>query len=135
MGALLTEKRLAAVAPMRRFDQAASAARERSTPGFQSLNQGCNRFHIRVMTGSHGERRPADADWTNQGDEPSLSNPITNLGNIRPAIRYLGVGIAERIFAGSSERDVTKRRGMQVLFLSNLEHAQIWMIAHLVETA
>jgi hypothetical protein len=49
-------------------------------------NQGCNQSHIRVMTGNHGDRRPADAAWTNYGDEPSLSNPITNLGHRRLAI-------------------------------------------------
>ena len=32
------------------------------------------------MTGSHGDRRLADAPWTKQRDEPSLSNPVTNLG-------------------------------------------------------
>ena len=32
------------------------------------------------MTVSHGDRRLADAPWTKQHDEPSLSNPVTNLG-------------------------------------------------------
>jgi hypothetical protein len=32
------------------------------------------------MTVSHGDRRLADAPWTKQRDEPSLSNPVTNLG-------------------------------------------------------
>src|SRR5258708_12891867 len=51
-----------------------------STPDLQRMNQGCNQSHIRVMTVSHGDRRLADAPWTKQRDEPSLSNPVTNLG-------------------------------------------------------
>jgi hypothetical protein len=53
---------------------------EGSTPGLQRMNQGCNQSHIRVMTISHGDRRLADAPWTKQRDEPSLSYPVTNLG-------------------------------------------------------
>ena len=53
---------------------------EGSTPGLQRMNQGCNQSHIRVMTVRHGDRRLADAPWTKQRDEPSLSNPVTNLG-------------------------------------------------------
>src|SRR6185295_3112588 len=53
---------------------------EGSTPGLQRMNQGCNQSPIRVMTVSHGDRRLADAPWTKQRDEPSLSNPVTNLG-------------------------------------------------------
>jgi hypothetical protein len=37
------------------------------------------------MIGSHGDRRPADAAWTNQRDEPSLPNPPMNLGHRRLA--------------------------------------------------
>ena len=55
-----------------------------SMPGLQSLNQGCNQSHIRVMTGSHCNRL-AGADWTKHGDEPSLSNRVANLGHHRPA--------------------------------------------------
>jgi hypothetical protein len=58
---------------------------EGSTPGLQRMNQGCNQSHIRVMTGSDGDRRLADAPWTKQRDEPSLSNPVTNLGHRRLA--------------------------------------------------
>ena len=58
---------------------------EGSTPGLQRMNQGCNQSHIRVMTGSHGDRRLADAPWTKQRDEPFLSNPVTNLGHRRLA--------------------------------------------------
>jgi hypothetical protein len=32
------------------------------------------------MTVSDGDRRLADTPWTKQRDEPSLSNPVTNLG-------------------------------------------------------
>ena len=59
---------------------------EGSMPGLQRMNQGCNQSHIRVMTVSHSDRRLADAPWTKQRDEPSLSNPVTNLG-----LRHLAV--------------------------------------------
>ena len=49
------------------------------------MNQGCNQSHIRVMPGSYGDRRPADAARANEGDEPPLSNPVTNLGHRRLA--------------------------------------------------
>ena len=32
------------------------------------------------MTVSHNDRRLADASWTKQRDEPSMSNPVANLG-------------------------------------------------------
>ena len=61
-------------------DTIAQTVPEGSTPGLQRMNQGCNQSHIRVMTVSHGNRRLADAPWTKQRDESSLSNPVTNLG-------------------------------------------------------
>ena len=68
------------VEPTGIVDTIAQTVPEWSTPGLQRMNQGCNQSHIRVMTVSHGDRRLADAPWTKQRDEPSLSNPITNLG-------------------------------------------------------
>jgi hypothetical protein len=53
---------------------------EGSAPGLQRMNQGCNQSYIRIMTVSHGDGRLADAPWTKQRDEPSLSNPVANLG-------------------------------------------------------
>ena len=55
-----------------------------STPGLQHMNQGRNQSHIRIMTVSHDDRRLADAPWTKQHDELSLSYPATNL-----ALRHL----------------------------------------------
>jgi hypothetical protein len=66
-------------------DTIARTVPERSTPGLQRMNQGCNQSHIRVMTGSHGDRRLVDAPWTKQRDEPSLSNPVVDLGHCRLA--------------------------------------------------
>ena len=68
------------VEPTGIVDTIAQTVPEGSTPGLQRMNQGCNQSHIRVMTVSHGDRRLADAPWTKQRDEPSLSNPVTNLG-------------------------------------------------------
>src|SRR5258705_3947058 len=66
-------------------DTITQAVPEGSTPGLQRMNQGCNQSHIRVMTGSHGDRRLVDAPWTKQRDEPSLSNPVADLGHCRLA--------------------------------------------------
>ena len=68
------------VEPTGIVDTIAQTVPEGSTPGLQRMNQGCNQSHIRVMTVSHCDRRLADAPWTKQRDEPSLSNPVTNLG-------------------------------------------------------
>jgi hypothetical protein len=52
----------------------------RSAPGLQRMNQVCNQPHICIMAVSHGDHRLADVPWTKQRDEPSLSNPVTDLG-------------------------------------------------------
>jgi hypothetical protein len=51
-----------------------------STPDVQHMNQGCNQSHTCVVTVGHGDRHLADAPWMKQRNEPSLSNPVTNLG-------------------------------------------------------
>jgi hypothetical protein len=66
--------------PARIVDTITRPVPEGSTPGVQRVNQGCNQSHIHVMTVSHDDRRLADASGAKQGDEPSLSNPVTNLG-------------------------------------------------------
>ena len=52
--------------------------RDGSTPCLQSLKQGRNQSHIR-FTPCGPRRHLADATWTKQCDEPSLSNRVANL--------------------------------------------------------
>jgi hypothetical protein len=72
-------------------------APKESTPDLQRMNQGCNQSHVGVMTVRHGDRRLASAPWTEQRDEPPLSNPITNLG-----LRHLAADQHERLRSESS---------------------------------
>src|ERR1700751_2388420 len=77
------------------------------------MNQGCNQSHIRVMTVSHGDRRLADASWTKQRDEPSLSNPITHL-----RLRHLAANLHWRLGSESSSEIGVVAPAVLVIFKS-----------------